>query len=101
MAETPEQHLLPFVDDRDAVALRFTNEEASIRAVEILLSEAHGRPAMFPDNMTIIINRSDLHFFDGLDYVEQKVAKPDEVSLEDLARLRSENMWADDFPRAR
>jgi hypothetical protein len=86
------QQLLPFVDDRDAVALRFLDEDSSNRAVEILLHEAYGHPAYLPDNMTIIINRSDQHFFDGLAYEEQKVAHPDEVSLQDLARIRAEHM---------
>jgi hypothetical protein len=88
--------MLPFVDDRDAVALNFPDEDTFSRAMGILHEgPAYGRPYDFgfrDEEYIIIINRSDQHFFDGLDYTEEKVAKPDEVSLEDLARIRAEHM---------
>ena len=99
MAETPERPILPSVDDRDAVALQFVDDDNFIRAMEILHGgSAHGRPYMRGHGRprAIIINRSDQPFFEGLAYREEKVANPDEVSLEDLARLRHEYMFSDE-----
>ena len=90
------QQLLPFVDDRDAVALNFSNRETFIQALGILCEgAAYGRPYALGfrgEEYIIIINRSDQHFFAGLAYTEEHVATPDEVSLEDLARIRAEHM---------
>jgi hypothetical protein len=86
--------MLPFVDDRDAVALHFADRANFVRAIEILSGAAHGRPYNFGIGIAyvLIINRSDQHFFAGLTYTEEHVATPDEVSLQDLARIRAEHM---------
>jgi hypothetical protein len=88
--------MLPFVDDRDAVGLNFVDDETFERAMGILHEgPAYGHPyelGFREGERIIIINRSDQHFFNGLAYTEEHVATPDEVSLEDLARMRAERM---------
>jgi hypothetical protein len=86
--------MMPYVDDRDAVALHFADRANFVRAIEILYGAAHGRPYTFGIGIAhvLIVNRSDQHFFAGLAYTEEHVATPDEVSLEDLARIRAEHM---------
>jgi hypothetical protein len=90
------QQLLPFVDDRDAVALNFSNRETFIQALGILCEgAAYGRPyelGFRGEEYIIIVNRTDQHFFEGLAFTEEHGATPDEVSLEDLTR---KNFFAD------
>lgn len=87
------QGALPVVDDRNAVALRFLTREAANHAVGIILAEAPDHAFMFPDSFMVIMNKEDQQLFDGLPYVEEGVAKPGEVSNEELASLRFDNLF--------
>jgi hypothetical protein len=82
-----------FIDDRNAVALRFADRETSNRAVGIILEKAPDHAFLFPDPLTIIMNKEDQRLFAGLSYEPEKVAKPGEVTNEEMAELRFENFF--------
>jgi hypothetical protein len=82
-----------FIDDRNAVALRFADEETSHKAVGIILAKAPDHPFLYPDLFTIIMNAEDKSLFDGLAYDTEEVAKPGEVSNEELSEARYENLF--------
>lgn len=82
-----------FIDDRNAVALRFVDRETSNRAVGIILEKAPDHAFIFPDPLTIIMNKEDQHLFDGLPYDPEEVATPEEVSVEEMAELRYKNLF--------
>ena len=85
-----------FIDDRNAVALRFADRETSSRAVGIILEKAPDHAFLFPDPFTIIMNREDQRLFAGLAYESEEVVKPNEVSNEEMAELRFENLFRGD-----
>lgn len=82
-----------FIDDHNAVALRFVDRETSNRAVGIILEKAPDHAFMFPDPLTIIMNKEDQHLFEGLPYDPEEVATPEEVSVEEMAELRYKNLF--------
>ena len=82
-----------FIDDRNAVALRFADRETSNRAIGIILAKAPDHTFLFPDPLTIIMNKEDQLLFAGLQCKPEEVAKPDEVSNEEMAELRFKNLF--------
>jgi hypothetical protein len=88
-------HIHGFLDDRNAIALRFVNKKTSDEAVDIILKNAPNHTFLFPDASTIIMDRADIPLFEGLRYELQDVAKPDEIPNEEMANLRHENLFGD------
>lgn len=82
-----------FIDDRNAVALRFADRETSNQAVGIILKNAPDHAFLFPDPLTIIMNKEDQPLFDGLKYEPEDVATPEEVSAAELAELRHQHLY--------
>jgi hypothetical protein len=82
-----------FIDDRNAVALRFADRETSNRAVGIILEKAPDHTFLFPDPLTIIMNREDQRLFDGLLSKSEDVATPDEITGEEMAELRYQHLF--------
>lgn len=87
------QNTMNLIDDRKAVALRFRNTRNADEAIARILKHAPDHPFLFPDSLTIIMNKDDQHLFDGLQYDPQEVATPEEVSNEEMAELRDEHLF--------
>ncbi len=83
------------IDEHNAVALCFKNEENFSKAVMILLENAPDHEFLFPGDDTIIMDKEDKRFLpiSELKYEEEEVVPSSEVSQEELAELRYKNLF--------
>ena len=84
---------LGYLDDRNAVALCFVDRENSMKAKSIILKKVPDHAFIFPNALTIIMNKGDQRLFKGLRYEIQEVATPGEISNEEMAALRAEYLF--------